>query len=83
MKTKPITFAKRFQELLDEAGLNANQLEQLTGIPRQTLGRFLCGENEPGFAKLLLIARALKKSLAAFDSVTVIRTPNMKGNSNE
>ena len=74
MKAKTITFAARLQELLDEAGMSGYRLAELSGLPRQTVSRFLRGERQPTLANAGRIARALGVSLSVFDCVTVMMT---------
>ncbi len=82
MKQKTITFAQRLQELLDEKDWSNYRLAKETCLHKQAIGRYLSGENDPTFAVVLKIARALNVSLAVFDNVTLPK-PEPKGQSHD
>lgn len=66
----PVTFAQCLQSLLDDAGITAYRLSQLSGLRKQAISRYLHGR-EPTFMAARRIAAALGVSLAVFDGVTV------------
>lgn len=72
-KAKPISFAAKLKELLDEKGETAYKLAKGTGIPQQTLSRFLLGQSaNPTLDTLLRLARFFEVSLSVFDCIDAI-----------
>lgn len=63
-------FGKRLRELRDAAGLSQAALAKAAGIGLKTVCQYEYGQREPGFSKLVALARGLGVSLAAFDVPT-------------
>ena len=75
MKQKTLTFGDLLFDYMN--GMSAYALSKKSGVPQQTISRFLRGEsNNPSLENMLKIARALNVSLAVFDNVTL---PDSKG----
>lgn len=59
MRQKVSTFAERLQEALDDKGYRQRDLMNLTGISRDQISHYLCGDYRPKVDRLFLMARAL------------------------
>lgn len=57
--TRRVTLGHRIATLRRERGYSQDDLAQLTGVERRTIQRYEAAASSPGFAELLLIARAL------------------------
>lgn len=57
--TRRVTLGHRIATLRRERGLSQDDLADATGLERRTIQRYENAVSSPGFAELLLIARAL------------------------
>jgi transcriptional regulator with XRE-family HTH domain len=64
---KPEPFAARLKRLRESAGLSITDLADASGISRQAVHKLERGERQPSLATAVTLARALGKSVAAFE----------------
>src|SRR5436189_4694028 len=69
----PTGYAKVLTKLLEEAGMSAYRLSEISGVSTQTISAVLSGRNLPGWESAVKIAKALHVSLDVFvtDDVTI------------
>lgn len=64
------TFAARLRSLMDQAGLSISDLARASGVPRQTLHRYLKGQRKPTLEHAQKVAAALGKRTDVFEGVS-------------
>ena len=65
-KTKPPTIGTILSDLRQQHGLTVYELAKRSGILQTTIARIESGENQPRFATMVALARALHVSLDTF-----------------